>query len=265
MHKRFRYLYLILISILVALPNFYVARPIFTSLKRYRTTKDYNILDNFKCIIEFGTGLPLHRLDNKTNPFYYPINGGIKIGYYISTYDYKPVPREILRTYDNKIYDPINKNRTPVSAGIDITREGKANFGVEIGIQIPHQERSNSDIDNLFKIIEKFVAFPIAINWSFPITIWGMHSFSSNAFGCSIKYLISSTYIPRIPTDNLRICKSDRINLKRNLPDLNLFSYNIFMRWGILFPKGISISLVGSIPLDIFKKQKVNQKTVSRY
>jgi len=201
-------------------------------------------LNDFKCAIEIGSGIPFL----KHSGFYLPINGGIRVGYPFFKYNHTELGE--LK-----------------SSGRTVTVDaGEAKFSLEIGIRFPEQHKHENYKG--FQIVKKFVVFPISIQWYMPDAFSKIGT--AYALGYMPKYLMSAQYKITESSKNLPPSFQQDINdLKKAFSDVKTFSHDWFIEASLIFPIGLYFSGAISFPLEKMTtsaakdKKSLDQKTLN--
>jgi len=182
-------------------------------------------LNDFKCAIEIGSGIPFL----KHSGFYLPINGGICLGYSFFKYNH------------TQLGEWESSGRTvTVDAG-----EGK--FALEVGIRFPEQHKHEDYAG--FQIVKKFFVFPISIKWSEPDAFSKITT--AYFLGYTPKYLMSAQYKITDPSKDLPSSfQQDIKDLKKAFSDVKTFSHSAFIGASLIFPIGLYFSGAISVPLE---------------
>ena len=182
-------------------------------------------LNDFKCAIEIGSGIPFL----KHSGFYLPINGGIRLGYPFFKYNHTQLGEW-------------------KSSGRTVTVDaGESKFSLELGIRLPEQHK-HEDYEG-FQIIKKFVVFPISIQWYMPDAFSKVGT--AYSLGYRPKYLMSAQYKVTETSEDLPPSFQQDINdLKKAFSDVKTFSHDWFIEASLVFPIGLYFSGALSLPLE---------------
>ena len=195
---------------------------------------DHYFLDNFKCTVDINGSLDI--LESIGGDyFYFPLSVGLGLGYCLLKHKYQ----QLGMVKDGSWYDQV------------IVNAGNARIFIETGIKYPdkHVFKHASWSSEKFRIEEKFLVIPLAIQYTMPDFFRG-GIYSTLFLGYNFKYLLSSNYTVKEATGLDASFSQNIPDFKKHFKKQNTSYHSITLGGGLLHPFGMYLDVALDVPLQ---------------